>query len=95
MYHVFRTKSFEKSYKRIKHSGELKQQVVANLSEVVEMLRNGEKLPADYEDHQLSGHLKNYRECHIRGDLLLVYQIRKAEFVLVLVDIGAHTYLGL
>lgn len=95
MYHLFRTKGFDKSYKRILRSGGLKPRVVADLAEVVETLRKGQRLAADYKDHQLSGNMKSYRECHIRGDLLLVYQVKKEELVLVLIEIGSHSYLGL
>lgn len=95
MYQIVRTKDFEKSYKKIQRSGTLKAKTKANLSEVVTLLALGKTLPAEYEDHQLGGELKAYRECHIKGDLLLVYQKNKSELVLILVDIGTHSYLGL
>jgi len=44
-------------------------------------------------DHALSGEWHGYRECHIKGDLLLVYQIHDDVLVLVLVDIGSHPQL--
>ncbi|MGB7958115.1 MAG: type II toxin-antitoxin system YafQ family toxin [Minisyncoccia bacterium] len=94
MYLIVRTKDFEKSYKKVKDSGTLKRQTIKNLTEAIEMLAQGKKLPAKYKDHQLRGELEQYRECHIKGDLLLVYQIRKKELLLVLVDIGTHSYLG-
>ena len=31
------------------------------------------KLEPKYKDHQLKGELKEYRECHIEPDWLLVY----------------------
>jgi len=52
-------------------------------------------LPEEFDDHQLTGNLKNYRECHIKGDLLLVYQVQKTELILILVDVGTHSYLNL
>lgn len=48
-------------------------------------------LPAQYRDHQLTGSLKDYRECHVRSDILLVYQIHQNELVLLLVDIDSHS----
>jgi mRNA interferase YafQ len=93
MYSISRTKDFEKSYKRIKESGKLKLQARKRLEEAIDTLAQGEKLPSAYKDHQLRGELKDYRECHIKGDLLLVYQIRKEELLLVLVDMGTHSYL--
>ena len=95
MYQIVRTKDFEKSYKRIQRSGTLKSKAKSDLSHVITLLAGGKELPAEYKDHQLSGELKKYRECHIKGDLLLVYQIRKSELFLVLVDFGTHSYLDL
>lgn len=94
MYLISKTKDFEKSYKKIKKSGTLRRQTEENLIEAIDTLAAGKKLPAEYKDHQLRGELEQYRECHIKGDLLLVYQIRKKELLLILVDIGSHSYLG-
>jgi mRNA interferase YafQ len=95
MYKVKSTKAFEKSYQKIKHSGLFKKQARENFIEAVAILASGEKLSAEYRDHQLSGELKYYRECHIKGDLLLVYEIQNHELVLLLIDIGTHSYLNL
>ena len=95
MYRISRTKDFERSYKKIKNSGRLKNRAKENLVEAIDMLALGKKLPPEYRDHQLRGELKSYRECHIQGDLLLVYQIREHELLLILVDIGTHSYLRL
>lgn len=94
MYAISRTKDFEKSYKRIKESGKLKFQVKEILEEAINAPAQGKKLPSAHKDHQLRGELKDYRECHIKGDLLLIYQIREEELLLVLVDIGTHSYLN-
>ncbi len=92
MYSISRTKDFERSYKKLKASGTLKPQIRANLSEAIDTLAAAKKLSPEYKDHQLSGELKLYRECHIKGDLLLIYQTRKQELLLILVDIGTHSY---
>mgnify|MGYP001582747650 CR=1 FL=1 len=93
MYFIIRTQDFEKSYKKIKHSGQLKTQTKIKLEEVINLLASGKKLPISFQDHQLIGELQNYRECHIRGNLLLIYQITKEELLLVLVNLGTHSYL--
>ena len=49
------------------------------------------KLEDKYKDHQLKGNMKDFRECHIKPDLLLVYMIE--DNVLKLVDIGSHSEL--
>ena len=92
MHLISRTKDFERSYKRIKDSGKLSRQTDKSLREAIDTLAQGKKLPSEYRDRQLRGELKHYRECHIKGDLLLVYQIRKKELLLILVEIGTHSY---
>ena len=45
------------------------------LDEVVTKLSKGELLPAKNKDHALSGDYAGCRECHIKPDWLLIYQI--------------------
>ena len=78
---------FRKSLKRILKSGRFDRDEIQN---VVEKIAN-EKLDSKYEDHQLSGDMKDLRECHIRSDLLLIYKIEGNNLVLVLVNIGSHS----
>lgn len=47
------------------------------LDDVIRMLAAGQTLPEEYNDHQLTGNLKDYRECHIQPDWLLMYCIEK------------------
>ena len=60
---------------------------------VIDLLSAGKNLPILYKDHKLGGELLNCRECHIKGDLLLIYKIEKENLILVLVDIGSHSQL--
>ncbi|MCZ0857319.1 type II toxin-antitoxin system YafQ family toxin [Actinomyces israelii] len=62
---------------------------------VVEMLRHRETLPVRYRDHALTADRAGLRDCHIRPDWVLIYQIRETELVLVLVETGSHADLGL
>ena len=89
MYRIKTHKKFEKSLEKLKKKG-LKQKHVDGLYIAVGILSRGEKLDSSYRDHKLHGEYDGYRECHIQGDLLLVYQIIKNELVLVLIDIGTH-----
>jgi len=93
MYGVIRTKQFERSYRTLKKSGLLKPALAREIECVVGVLAEGKRLPENCADHQLKGELQAYRECHIKGDLLLVYQKREKELVLVLVELGSHSYL--
>ncbi len=40
---------------------------------VVEMLLAGKALPPKYRDHSLKGNLKDFRDCHVKPDLVLIY----------------------
>ncbi|MCF0242003.1 MAG: type II toxin-antitoxin system YafQ family toxin [Treponema sp.] len=58
---------------------------------VVKMIAKGEPLPENYNDHELVGNWKNHRECHIRPDWLLIYQIKDDILVLELTRTGSHS----
>ena len=60
------------------------------LLKVIKLLANGETLPAKYKDHALKGSLADYRELHVKHDLLLVYYKNETELMLVLVEVGTH-----
>ncbi|WP_147635043.1 type II toxin-antitoxin system YafQ family toxin [Treponema pectinovorum] len=60
-------------------------------SEVVEKLANGLPLEEKYHDHGLEGNWANHRECHIRPDWLLIYQIKDDILVLELARTGSHS----
>lgn len=52
-------------------------------------LSNGRQPPyPSYRDHALGNNLKMWCELHLRGDLLLVYQIEGEALILIL--IGSH-----
>ena len=93
MYGIVRVKQFENSFRKLKKSGLFKPSVAKDLEILIDLLAEGKTLPVSYTDHQLKGELKQYRECHIRGDLLLVYERRHTQLILILVDIGTHSYL--
>jgi mRNA interferase YafQ len=63
----------------------------ASYIDVVYKLLNGIELDYKYKDHQLKGSLKEFRECHIKPDLLLIYSIEHN--ILELVNIGSHSEL--
>ena len=90
MYHRYYTTNFKKSLKKVMHSGKFRREVVES---VVDILASGEKLPLRYKDHLLQGEYVGYRECHIYNDLLLIYKIQDIKLILILVDIGSHSYL--
>jgi mRNA interferase YafQ len=61
---------------------------VALLTVAIEELAAGNTLARRYRDHQLKGKLRDYRECHIAPDWLLVYRL--FDDVLHLARTGTH-----
>jgi len=87
---VFRSKTFEKSLKKILSGGKIS---VKEIEQTIEMLALDEKLPLALRDHALKGELQGYRECHIRPDVLLIYRKDQGRLLLILVNIGSHSEL--
>lgn len=46
-----------------------------------------------YKTHALKGVYKGYKECHIKPDLLLIYQKQDDRLILYCLDIGTHSEL--
>lgn len=80
-------KSFKKSYKKLsKDDKEL-------FSQISDKLANGEVLETKYQDHALKGNYQGFRECHIKPDLLLIYQKQNDRLILYCLYIGSHSEL--
>lgn len=58
---------------------------------VLDKLSKGEPLPPHNRDHQLTGTLSDFRECHIEPDWLLMYQIFNDELILSATATGSHS----
>jgi len=85
-YAIVTTRQFRKAFKKIKNNAEL----VDDLEKVVDLLTEDKPLPRKYKDHKLTGVLKEFRELHVRSDLLLVYRKHKDRLVLFLANLGSH-----
>lgn len=64
---------------------------VKKVHNVVHLLLCGTPLPKNLCDHALTGNYKDFRECHVLPDLLLIYKIEKDILILNLVDVGSHS----
>lgn len=84
---IIRKKQFKKDFQSIARTGRNLERFV----EAVSMLQQGETLPAHFRDHSLIGNWRDFRECHLAGDLLLIYQVTDTE--LILVRMGSHSEL--
>ena len=60
--------------------------LVSELIDVLHALVNDLPIPQKYKDHALKGDLKAYRECHLRPDLLLAYQLASDRVKLIAMD---------
>ena len=48
---------------------------IDKLREVINVLSSNGSLDKKYRDHSLTGQYKEFRECHIEPDWLLIYKI--------------------
>ncbi len=87
---AFRSKTFEKSLKKVLSGGKVR---LGEVEKTIEILLSGKSLPTKYKDHVLQGTWKGFRECHIRPDVLLIYKKEKENLILILVNIGSHSEL--
>ena len=82
-----RTRQFVKDWERLSHSGRFDLQ---HLKQVMLLLiANDHLLPAEYLDHELTGNWAGFRECHIGGDFLLIYDLRTADTI-IFTRAGTH-----
>jgi mRNA interferase YafQ len=89
-YSVVETARFLKSLKKV---SQYKQFDRRALERVLVLLQENKPLDTRHKDHELKGVLAGIRECHIKNDLLLMYQKRDDILVLLLIDIGTHSSL--
>lgn len=85
---LYYTTQFKKDFKRYKN----KPDKLEKLLEVLRMLENEETLPVKYKAHELSGNYKGCMECHIEGDLLLIW-IDENNDVIEILRLGSHSEL--
>lgn len=81
------TNQFKKDYKRAISQG----RDVKVLRGVLTLLARGDKLPGQYKDHPLRGDWNQFRDCHIKADWVLIYQI--TDDTLILARMGSHSEL--
>lgn len=87
MYKIEFTNEMKRNVKLMQKRGKN----ISKLTAVLDMLAKGIQLPANNCDHQLTGSLKDFRECHIEPDWLLVYQIRDDILILTATATGTHS----
>jgi len=89
---IERTSQFKRDYKR-EAKGQHRATLDADLFSVVQTLTNDLPLQPHHRDHPLTGEWRDHRDCHIKPDLVLIYQIPDND-TLRLVRLGSHSELG-
>ena len=71
MLNIVRTSSFKADVKRqIKRGKDM-----TKLKKLITLLVNQDEIPAEYEDHQLQGNWRGYRDAHMEGVWILIYRV--------------------
>lgn len=87
------TNSFKRDYKR-ESKGRFRNELDSLLAVATDLLMIDEQLPDNFRDHSLTGNWVDFRECHLKPDLLLIYR-KPTDDLLQLVRLGSHSKLGL
>ena len=90
---IERTRAFRRDYKR-ESRGTQGIRLDLRLAPVLTALANDIPLASHFHDHALSGPWADFRDCHVRPDLILIYQ-KDGSDILRLVRLGSHAKLGL
>lgn len=90
---IRRTSQFKKDYKR-ESKGRHRKTLDGDLAAVLKLLISDTPVPERLRDHPLTGKWNDYRDLHVRPDLVLIYR-RPDETFLDLVRLGSHSELGL
>jgi mRNA interferase YafQ len=85
------TGAFRRDFKREKR-GQHRREIDSLILNTVTLLSEDQILPEKYRDHGLSGEWRDFRECHLKPDLLLIYR-KTDQAVLQLVRLGSHSEL--
>lgn len=92
MYKLAFAKSFRKSIKRLVQSKD-SNVIKERLELIIETIRQRKVLGSTYKDHALRGAYVGYRECHIKPDVLLLYEVDESMSLITVVNIGSHSEL--
>lgn len=82
-----KTKQFAKDWERLSHSGRYDMNRLKEA--MILLIANDASLPPEYLDHELTGDWKGFRECHIGGDFLLIYEL-PADGAIIFTRTGTH-----
>jgi len=88
-----RTPEYYGAFKKDRKLMKKQNKDISKLNEVMGLLLNEQQLLPKHENHPLHGNYKNWWECHIEPDWLLIYRIEKAANKVVFYRTGSHSEL--
>ena len=87
MYQIVYTSQMKKGVRLMKKRGK----DLEKLEKVLFQLASGCQLPPQNRDHQLTGEMRDFRECHIEPDWLLIYRFYDDLLILSATATGSHS----
>jgi mRNA interferase YafQ len=84
-----KTSKFKKDLKR-EFRSQNHRDLVMRLDPIIDLLLSDIPLPERFFDHPLKGRRKGQRDCHIKPDLVLIYE-KVGDDLLVLHELGSHS----
>ncbi|MFH1677464.1 MAG: type II toxin-antitoxin system YafQ family toxin [Patescibacteria group bacterium] len=90
MYNLKYSAKFKKDLKKISRNNNLN---LLELECIIDLLADNKNLKIKYQNHKLKGEFKNCYECHIKPDVLLIYEIDKKNSVIYFLRLGSHSKL--
>jgi mRNA interferase YafQ len=93
MREIKQTATFKRDLKR-ESKGPYRAFLANQFVNIVRVLANDEPLAESFHDHALMGSWKDHRDCHLRPDLVLIYQ-KPDTATLQLIRLGSHSELSL
>ncbi len=88
---IERSSAFKRDFKR-ESKGKYRKTMSNDLEYILTQLVSDSPLKVHYRDHDLSGNWAGCRECHLKPDLLLIYQ-KPDDKILRLARLGSHSEL--
>ncbi|MFA6937806.1 MAG: type II toxin-antitoxin system YafQ family toxin [Treponema sp.] len=89
LYKIATTNRFDKEYAKLNKDEK------SLVDDIITKLSSDQKLPKKNKDHQLTGNLKDFRDCHVKNDLVLIYDKQKDILILTAYRINTHSEPGL
>ena len=87
---IFPSSRYKRDLKRIRNNLKL----LSDLTRIIADLAADNPLDPSCRDHELGNNWSGFRDCHIRPDLVLIYQKTDAEIrILRLERLGSHAEL--